>query len=219
MLTTSAMRPSLCCLLFSLLFVLCISFSVATSYPHTAATTLLSTVHHSYGSEPWQQYNQSTFSFHHQLIDHFNLANRSTYSQRYFVVSDFQSSPDSPVLFLLCGEYTCPGVNPIRLFLLQLAYELGALVVAVEHRYYGLSYPTPPVTSSLSLLNSRQALNDFAYFQQWYQQEELQRKQGSKGGNRWLVIGGSYPGALSAWSAGHSLTAQPSLSAAFLAGL
>ena len=89
---------------------------------------------------------------------------------------------------------------PARLFPLQLAYEFGAYVVAIEHRYYGASYPTESTTDQLGLLNSRQALNDFAWFQHFYQTAVLDADSPcALGHNRWFVIGGSYPGALSAW--------------------
>ena len=131
---------------------------------------------------------------------HFSLTNRSTFTQRYFVIADWVKSPaTAPVLYNLCGEYTCPGIRSSRLYPLQLAYELGALVIVAEHRFFGDSYPASPTTDNLELLNSRQALEDFAYFQRWYQLERIDRPYRGQGGNRWFVIGGSYPGALSAW--------------------
>ena len=182
------------------------SSSSAPTSPFSSSSpshTFIRTTHHSLGAEPWQSYNQSEFAFHQQLVDHFSLANRSTFTQRYFVVDKFAANPaTAPVLFLLCGEYTCPGVNPIRLYPLQLAYELKAWVVIAEHRYFGQSYPTAPTTANLFLLNSRQALEDFATFQRWFQLERIDAPFKGAGGNRWLVIGGSYPGALSAYYRG-----------------
>lgn len=165
--------------------------------PPTA--TFIRTTTYNVGDEPWQHYNQSEYTFDAALVDHFNLSYHSTYRQRYFTVDQFAHNASSPVLYLLCGEYTCPGVNPARLFPLQLAYEFGAYVVAIEHRYYGASYPTDPTTDQLGLLNSRQALNDFAWFQHFYQTAVLDTQPAATGHNHWFVIGGSYPGALSAW--------------------
>lgn len=144
--------------------------------------------------QPWTKYNQSEFAYEDQLVDHYNLVDDRRWTQRYWTVDQFWSKPDGPVLFLLCGEYTCPGVMPTRLYPLELAYELKARVVVAEHRFYGKSYPTNSSTENLYLLNSRQALNDFARFQSWFQQNKM-----GNGENRWFVIGGSYPGALSAW--------------------
>ena len=187
-------------LAFLLLVILSTSVPFVLSATVTpSSSTFIRTTSHHVGDEPWQQYNQSEYSFDGALVDHFNLSSHATYSQRYFTVDQFAHNTSSPVLYLLCGEYTCPGVNPARLFPLKLAYEFGAFVVAIEHRYYGASYPTDPTTDQLGLLNSRQALNDFAWFQHFYQTDVLNAQPAAKGDNRWLVIGGSYPGALSAW--------------------
>ena len=106
-----------------------------------------------------------------------------------------------PVILHICGEYTCQGILPARLFPLQLAYEHNALVVSLEHRFFGKSFPFPETNSStLPYLNSRQALNDLAYFQQWFQDNFINKKYGTLNQfNKYLIVGGSYPGALSAW--------------------
>src|ERR1700755_3426658 len=77
---------------------------------YASSATYVQTTEHILGDEPWQHYNQSEYQFTAQLVDHFSLDDQRVYSQRYFVVSDFWSAPTAPVLFLLCGEYTCPGV-------------------------------------------------------------------------------------------------------------
>jgi hypothetical protein len=48
---------------------------------------------------------------------------------------------------------------------------------------------------NMGLLNSEQALRDTAYFIQTIKDNEMY---GIKN-NPWIVVGGSYPGALSAW--------------------
>lgn len=75
------------------------------------------------------------------------------------------------------------------------AYSLGrklkAKLVALEHRYYGDSQPFDSWEyENLKFLSAPQALADAAEFirNTW---NDKQRK--------WVVIGGSYPGALSAW--------------------
>ena len=185
--------------LTALLLPLLVLITLATSALSSSHTFVRST-RHEVRAAPWQNYTQTEWAFHDQLVDHFSLTNRSRYTQRYFTVTQFATDPaTAPVLFLLCGEYTCPGVRPSRLFPLQLAYEFKALVVIAEHRYYGSSYPTLPTTPDLVLLNSRQALEDFAYFQSWYQTTQIDAPYKGRGDNRWLIVGGSYPGALSAW--------------------
>lgn len=72
-------------------------------------------------------------------------------------------------------------------------------MISLEHRYYGESLPfrsTSFETFNLKYLNSKQALKDIAFFieqvkkNKWYGITEL---------NKWITIGGSYSGALSAW--------------------
>ena len=71
--------------------------------------------------------------------------------------------------------------------------EHGALLYTLEHRYYGESQPFGDwATENFEYLNVDQALADTAYFID-NQNEALGYKAD------WIVIGGSYPGALSAW--------------------
>jgi len=64
-------------------------------------------------------------------------------------------------------------------------------------RYYGESQPTADVSlTSLKYLSSRQALADFAYFQLLMVGN---RQYNISGSNKWVVLGGSYSGALAAW--------------------
>jgi hypothetical protein len=63
-----------------------------------------------------------------QRLDHFDPTSNATFAQRYWVLDRYWTAPSGPVLFLLCGEYTCPGVMPSRLFPVELAQDFGALV-------------------------------------------------------------------------------------------
>jgi hypothetical protein len=82
------------------------------------------------------------------------------------------------VLLYICGEYTCnnaficsgPGVNPDRLFVIDLAKRYDALILVLEHRYYGNSMPFGDqslLLENLKFLNVHQALDDLAYFLNW----------------------------------------------------
>ena len=72
-------------------------------------------------------------------------------------------------------------------------------MISIEHRYYGESQPFTDLTvESLEYLSSELALADLAYFidamnDQWEQDPEIGRRP------EWITVGGSYPGALSAW--------------------
>lgn len=78
--------------------------------------------------------------------------------------------------------------------LLAVAQDHQALIVAVQHRYYG-SYPTPDFsTANLRFLSSRQALADLAAIHDHLVSEYSLTSQ-----NRFISFGGSYPGMLAAW--------------------
>jgi hypothetical protein len=50
-----------------------------------------------------------------------------------------------------------------------------ATIVTIEHRYYGLSVPTPDLsTPNLAWLTIEQALEDLATFITWYAETQLQ---------------------------------------------
>jgi pimeloyl-ACP methyl ester carboxylesterase len=124
-------------------------------------------------------------------IDHFNNSTESTFKQRYFVDDSYFKGGDSPVFFEIGGEGTLGG--PPGGFIADLAKEHGALLVALEHRFYGESIPNGnSKTENLKYLTVEQALADLNAFTNYYtKQKNLHGK--------WFVFGGSYPGALSSW--------------------
>lgn len=75
----------------------------------------------------------------------------------------------------------------------DLGSRVGANLLTLEHRYYGASQPFEDWSyENLKWLNTTQALADIALF--------IDNKNSEFGGDhQWVVIGGSYPGALSAW--------------------
>jgi pimeloyl-ACP methyl ester carboxylesterase len=129
-----------------------------------------------------------------QKTDHFNQADSRTFRQRYFIDSSFAKFPQdrAPVLFVICGEATCGGANSSD-YVNLLAKRIGAHRVALEHRYYGYSQPFRTLDSQhLTYLSTAQALEDLADFQR-YAMGTL----GLRG--KWIALGGSYPGSLSAF--------------------
>ena len=79
------------------------------------------------------------------------------------------------------------------MFPMMVGAEHDALLVSLEHRYYGDSQPFDSWTlENFEYLTSELALADIAYF------IEAQNKVLGYEAD-WIVIGGSYPGALSAW--------------------
>jgi hypothetical protein len=80
-----------------------------------------------------------------------------------------------------------------------MAQRVQGLILVLEHRYYGQSMPFGNDSLSLEnlvFLNSEQALSDLAYFTL-----QMKTTQSHKITNNtpFISIGGSYPGALSAW--------------------
>jgi esterase/lipase superfamily enzyme len=72
------------------------------------------------------------------------------------------------------------------------------LVLVVEHRFYGKSLPFGNESfklENMKLLTSEQALSDLAHF---IEQVNVGHMYGVNN-NPWITIGGSYPGAMSAW--------------------
>eukprot|EP00850_Spirogloea_muscicola_P002237 SM000008S22326 [mRNA] locus=s8:1058662:1062304:- [translate_table: standard] len=134
------------------------------------------------------------------------------FKQRYFESLTHFREPDGPIFLIVCGEYVCPGIQ--NDYTVVLAAKYGAALVALEHRYYGESWPFSSLsTENLRYLSSKQAIFDLATFRHFYQARHsclyMEAAAGSinrrynrtrySGDNPWFVIGVSYPGALSAW--------------------
>jgi pimeloyl-ACP methyl ester carboxylesterase len=119
-----------------------------------------------------------------------------TFTQRYYVDSQYYTE-NGPVFYEIGGEGTLGGAPGG--YLATLAKEKGALLIALEHRFYGESVPdsipNPMETHNLAkYLTVEQALADLATFTTYY--KGVNTKTASA---PWVVFGGSYPGALSSW--------------------
>jgi pimeloyl-ACP methyl ester carboxylesterase len=96
------------------------------------------------------------------------------------------------VFFYLCGEATCQPTS-LGQAIAAHAKTAKAYLVSLEHRYYGDSQPFASLTTeNLKYLSTDFALKDAAAFEQY-----MQKKRGLTG--PWIVVGGSYPGSLSAF--------------------
>lgn len=89
----------------------------------------------------------------------------------------------------------------MRQWVVNLANQTQGLILVLEHRFYGKSLPFTKLNESfhldkLAYLNSEQALKDLAYF---IEQMTANKSYGIAANSPWISIGGSYPGALSAW--------------------
>jgi len=140
--------------------------------------------------------------FSAQLVDHFST-DIATFPQRYYVDATHFKGPGSPIFVILGGE---GGISPRTGIMYPwvtdvLAAQHDALVLEPEHRFYGESLPFGKASfsrSNLRIMNSQQAIADFAYFIRSYQRRLNCTARGTSGYCPVLTIGGSYPGFLSA---------------------
>ena len=126
------------------------------------------------------------------LVDHYNMQDDRTYKQRYWINDEYFNKGDKkgPIFIYICGEYRC-SVPATRLYPFMLGATYGARLLVLEHRFYGDSQPFDDWSlENLAYLSSQQALSDLAYFLGAMKKEH---------DSEVLVIGGSYPGAMSAW--------------------
>ena len=136
-----------------------------------------------------------------QSLDHFSQEETRTWVQRYFVNDEFFDG-SGPVFLCVGGEGAelTPDVVTTGTVhcsvMVELAEQVGALILALEHRYYGESQPVSDLsTANLKWLTSRQALGDIAQFHDYIGQNYHLTEN-----NRWVTFGGSYPGMLAAWA-------------------
>ncbi|KAM3615582.1 uncharacterized protein V6R79_004372 [Siganus canaliculatus] len=134
----------------------------------------------------------------HQPLNHFRRQDVSTFPQRFFVNKAYWRSPDGPVFLFIGGEGPIFELDVLAGHHVDMAEKHEALLLALEHRFYGDSVnPDGLNTENLADLSSQQALADLAAFHQFICQTfNLSHR------NTWISFGGSYSGALSAWFRG-----------------
>lgn len=122
--------------------------------------------------------------------DHFDDANTATYKQKFYV-DDRYHTPGGPIFLEIGGEGPVGGAPGG--YISTLGQERNALLIQLEHRFYGESLPNGNVdTDNLKLLTVENALADLAGFIDWYTAAHSTT-------GKWFAFGGSYPGALSGW--------------------
>lgn len=91
-------------------------------------------------------------------------------TQRYYVMDDYFNPQFGPVILYICGEATCKGFNGNHSWVGVLAQQFHGIVLSLEHRYYGSSYPLGSKSledEALNYLTVEQAMADLAYFTNW----------------------------------------------------
>ena len=132
-----------------------------------------------------------------QPLDHFPSSPipSPTFQQRYWVNSTHYT-PGSPIFLSLGGESSnAASAISGRSGLSFYAAQFSALMVSVEHRFFGQSVPFNDVsTANLRFLTTQQALADTVALIQ-----NLSVALSVPASTPVVVFGGSYAGALSAW--------------------
>lgn len=128
-----------------------------------------------------------------QTLDHFSPTDIRTWRQRYFINDTFYK-PQGPVLLLIGGEGPANPEWMVTALPLEYAKMLNGCLLQLEHRFYGKSHPTEDASvGNLAYLSSEQALADLATF------TKAMKEHLGLTTNKWIAIGGSYPGSLAAW--------------------
>ncbi|KAL5708615.1 lysosomal Pro-Xaa carboxypeptidase [Ranunculus cassubicifolius] len=141
--------------------------------------------------------------YYTQTLDHFNYGPNSntTFPQRYLINSDFWggAKTKSPIFAYLGAEQPISDEALAAGFVFDIAPKFKALIVFIEHRYYGESAPFGSLEkafddiNSLGYFTSTQALADYA------EVIVSLKKNLSAEGSPVIVFGGSYGGMLASW--------------------
>ncbi|KAG4129534.1 hypothetical protein ERO13_D09G086800v2 [Gossypium hirsutum] len=141
--------------------------------------------------------------YYRQTLDHFNYQPQSyaTFQQRY--VMNFKywggANNNAPILAYLGAESPLDGDLTVIGFLNDSAVSFNALLVYIEHRYYGKSIPFGSRdeafknASTLGYFNSAQAIADYAEIIMHIKNEHRAFY------SPVIVVGGSYGGMLASW--------------------
>lgn len=76
-----------------------------------------------------------------QRVDNFNPANLDTWEQRYFMNDEFYQ-PGAPMFLYLGGEWEITDNRMTNSHMYNIARDLNANILHLEHRFYGQSRPT-----------------------------------------------------------------------------
>ncbi|CAN1277489.1 Lysosomal Pro-X carboxypeptidase [Linum perenne] len=142
-------------------------------------------------SEPSNLYREEFFT---QILDHFTYTPQSyqTFQQRYLINDTYWTNHGAAIFVYAGNEGGIEWFARNTGFMLDIAPRFNALLVFIEHRFYGKSIPFGD-SRKLGYLSSTQALADFATLI-----VDL-KKNLSATESPVVVFGGSYGGMLAAW--------------------
>ncbi|KAK1288777.1 putative serine protease EDA2 [Acorus calamus] len=134
-----------------------------------------------------------------QTLDHFTYTPKSykTFQQKYLLNSNHWDSLSGPVFVYTGNEGDIEWFAYNTGFMFDVAPQFKALLVFIEHRFYGESKPfgddSHSSAETLGYLNSQQALADYAVLIR-----SLKRNLSAEAAPV-VAFGGSYGGMLAAW--------------------
>ncbi|XP_022944256.1 lysosomal Pro-X carboxypeptidase-like [Cucurbita moschata] len=159
-------------------------------------------LHHSEALELPPSNDFKTF-YYKQTLDHFSYRPESygTFPQRYIINFKYWGGANSsaPILAYLGAEAPIDSAMNSIGFMTDNAIKFNALLVYIEHRYYGKSIPFGSRkealrnASTLGYFNSAQAIADYAAVLIHV------KKEFNANYSPVIVIGGSYGGMLATW--------------------
>jgi serine protease 16 len=162
--------------------------------------------------------NVSAYYYLDAQLDHYSdvATGAVAWKQRYSVDDTHWCGEGCPIFLGIGGESEAvpgefAGLPLADTFIFTLAEQQGALIVILEHRFFGESVPTIDLaTSNLRYLTTAQALADLARFTQYILRFNPAHADAlstpalalhaNTATSKVVTFGYSYPGALSAWA-------------------
>ncbi|MCJ1245001.1 hypothetical protein MMC30_002202 [Trapelia coarctata] len=142
----------------------------------------------------------STFQ---QYIDH-NNPGLGTFSQQFWWNAQYWKGPGSPIVLFTPGEIAAAlytGYLTNRTITGLFAEAIGGAVVMLEHRYWGQSSPYQTLTTeNLQYLTLQNAIADLTHFAETVNLPFDPQGTSKASKAPWVFSGGSYSGALAAWT-------------------
>ncbi|KAI0065742.1 peptidase S28 [Artomyces pyxidatus] len=137
-----------------------------------------------------------------QLIDHTNPS-LGTFKQRYWMNWEFYK-PGGPIVLNTPGEENAEdyiGYVTNDTIVGQIAQQENGASIVIEHRFFGLSNPYSNLTvASLKYFTIQQSIDDLVHFAQTAKLPMPGGDAVQPGKAPWILVGGSYSGALTAFT-------------------
>jgi hypothetical protein len=184
-------------------FILLALHPLATAYHHKAGPNVINRGMHPANPDDAVALNttvgNATFE---QYIDHKN-PELGNFSQFYYWSDEFYKGPGSPVILFTPGEANVTGYDTylgINRTTGVIAQQIGAAVIVIEHRYWGFSSPFANLsTINLQYLTLENSVADLVNFAKTAKLPFDPSGSSQAAKAPWILVGGSYSGALSAW--------------------